>query len=185
MKNEVTKIKEKLEISLSEVNNLIKISEKIIKGIESLEKEEKIMIKTLSYVSQINKNQKKMKILFRELMKNLNISFVEEENTIKYEVYYFNGIPIPENIEFKDVGTNSFNILWKLNDKNILNIDKKEIKYRIEIRKENLNEKFAQIYEGNQNNYVVNKLDKNTNYEIKICSVYNDEISNWTEIYKI
>ena len=185
LKNEVTKIKEKLEISLSEVNNLIKISEKIIKGIESLEKEEKIMIKTLSYVSQINKNQKKMKILFRELMKNLNISFVEEENTIKYEDYYFNGIPIPENIEFKDVGTNSFNILWKLNDKNILNIDKKEIKYRIEIRKENLNEKFAQIYEGNQNNYVVNKLDKNTNYEIKICSVYNDEISNWTEIHKI
>ena len=144
LKNEVTKIKEKLEISLSEVNNLLKISEKIIKGIKSLEKEEKIMIKTLSYVSQINKNKKKMKILFHELIKNLKISYIEEESSIKYEEYYFNGIPIPENIEFKDVGTNSFNINWKLKDINIINMDKKEIKYRIEIRKEN--EKFEEIY---------------------------------------
>ena len=137
LKNETTKIKEKLENSLSEVNNLLKISEKIIKGIKSLEKEEKIMFRNLSYVSQINKNQKKMKALFRELIKNLKISFVEEESTIKYEEYYFNGIPIPKNIEFKDVGTNSFNLSWKLDDINIVNIDKKEIKFRIEIRKEN------------------------------------------------
>ena len=185
LKNETTKIKEKLENSLSEVNNLLKISEKIIKGIKSLEKEEKIMFRNLSYVSQINKNQKKMKALFRELIKNLKISFVEEESTIKYEEYYFNGIPIPKNIEFKDVGTNSFNLSWKLDDINIVNIDKKEIKFRIEIRKENSNEKFMQIYEGNQNNYKLNKLEKNTNYEIRICSVYKDEVSDWAEIQKI
>ena len=183
LKNEVTKIKEKLEISLSEVNNLLKISEKIIKGIKSLEKEEKIMIKTLSYVSQINKNKKKMKILFGELIKNLKISYIEEESSIKYEEYYFNGIPIPENIEFKDISSNSFNINWKLKEINIINMDKKEIKYRIEIRKEN--EKFEEIYEGNENNYKVNKLEKNKNYEIRICSIYKEEMSEWSEIKKI
>ena len=143
------------------------------------------MIKNLSYVSKINKNQKQMKILFKELMKNLKISFIEEENIVKYEAYYFNGIPIPKNIEFKKIGPFSFNIFWELDNNNIINFDIKEIKYRMEIRKENINENFVLIYEGNKTNNIVNKLEKNTNYEIRICSIYRDIISNWTKIYKI
>lgn len=74
LKTETTKIKQQLEINLSEVVSLLKTSEKILKGIKSFEKEEKIIIKTLSYVSKINKTQKEMRILFQELMKNLKIS---------------------------------------------------------------------------------------------------------------
>ena len=66
LKTEVTKIKEQLEINLSEINNLLKSCEKIGKGIKSLEKEEKIMTKTISYVSKINKNKKEMRILFQQ-----------------------------------------------------------------------------------------------------------------------
>ena len=185
LKTEVTKVKEKFEIHLSEINTLLKSSERIVKGIKALEKEEKNMIKTLSYVSKIIKNQKKMGQLFQQLMKNLIISFIENENTIKYEEYYFNGLPIPNNIEFKDIGTNSFKASWKIDDKNILNIDKKEIKYRIEIRKENMNEKFVQVYEGNEFNYLVDKLVKNTNYEIRVCSIYKDIKGEWSDVYKI
>ena len=186
LKTEVTKIKEQLEINFSEVNSLIKFCEKIVKGLKSMEKEEKNMIKILSYVSKINKNKKEMRILFQQLMKNLKISFIENESKIKYEDYYFNGIPIPKDIEFKDVGINSFKVLWKIDDINILNIDKKEIKYRLEIRKENSKEDFIQIYEGNENNFLVNnKIKSNTNYEIRICSIYKDIISNWTENIKI
>ena len=186
LKTEVTKIREQLEINLSEINTLLKIGEKLEKGIKSLKKEEKVTIKTLSYISKINKNQKELKTIFQQLMKNIKITFVENENIIKYEDYYFNGIPLPKDIEFKDIGTNSFKILWKIDDINILNIDKKEIKYRIEIRKENSKEDFSQIYEGNENNYLVNNnLVKNTNYEIRICSLYKDIISNWSDIHKI
>ena len=137
LKNEVTKIKEQLEINFSKVNSLLKTYEKIVKGIQSFEKEEKIIIKNLSYVSRISKNQKEMRAVFQQLMKNLKISFVENENTIKYEEYYFNGIPIPKDIEFKDIETNSFKVLWKIDDFNILNVDKKEIKYKLEIKKDN------------------------------------------------
>ena len=126
-----------------------------------------------------------MGILFQQLMKNLKISFIEEESTLKYEEYYFNGIPSPKNIEFKNIGATSFKIFWNIDNINILNIDKKEIKYRIEIRKENINEKFNKIYEGNEINYLANKLERNTNYEIRICSLYKDILSNWTEINKI
>ena len=186
LKTEVTKIKEQLDINLTIIRNLLKNSAKIEKGIKSLEKEEKIMIKTLSYVSKINKNQKEMKTIFQELMKNLKISYIEEESTIKYEEYYFNGIPNPKDIEFKEIGSNSFKIFWKIDNINILNIDKKEIKYRIEIRKENSKDEFSQIYEGNENNYLVkDKIEKNTTYELRICSFYKDIISNWSDIHKI
>ena len=113
LKTEVTKIKEKLENYLSQTLNLTKKCERIIKGIKSLENEEKNMIKTLSYVSFINKNQKEMDLLNQELMKNLKITFIEEQNSIKYEEYYFNGFPIPKDIEFKDIESTNFRIFWK------------------------------------------------------------------------
>ena len=185
LKTEVTKIKEKFEISISEINSLLKTCDKIVKGIKSLEKEEKNMIKTLSYLSKINKNEKEIGKIFQQLMKNMKISFIENESQIKYEEYYFNGIPIPNNIEFNNIGTNSFQINWKIDNINILNINKNEIKYRIEIRKENMKEKFVKVYEGNEYNYTINNLNKNTNYEIRICSLYKDIISDWTKIYKI
>ena len=123
LKTEVTKIKERFELSLTEIYNLSKTCEKIIKGINSLEKEEKNMIKTLSYISKININKEKMRILFQELMKNIKISFIEEESKIKYEEYFFNGIPIPSNVEFNNISSNSFKVSWKLDDINVLNID--------------------------------------------------------------
>ena len=184
LKTEVTKIKEKLEINLTYVNNLSKISQKIIKGIQSLENEEKNMIKTLSYISKINKSQKEMKKLFQELMKNLKISFIEEESIIKYEEYFFNGVPIPTDIEFKEIGINSIKVFWKIDDIKTVNIDKNELKYRIEIRKENDN-KFIQYNVENNNNYLINNLEKNTNYEIRICSIYKEALSNFTQIFKV
>ena len=57
------------------------------------------MIKKLNYISNINKNQKQMKILIQQPIKNLNILYNENERQIKYEEYYFNGIPIPKNIQ--------------------------------------------------------------------------------------
>ena len=53
------------------------------------------MIKKLNYVSNINKNKKEINIIFLQLMKNLNISF--NDKNIKYEEYYFNGLPIPKD----------------------------------------------------------------------------------------
>ena len=125
------------------------------------------MIKTLTYFSKINKNKREMNSLFSELMRNIKIYFIEKESNIKYEEYYFNVIPFPKKIEFLEIGS-SFKIIWKIDDINILNIDNKQIKYKVEIRKENNNEKYEQIYEGNENNYLVENLNKNTNYALFI-----------------
>ena len=84
--------------------------EKINKGIKLLEKEEKNMIKKLTYVSKINKNDKEMQTFFQVLMRNIKISFEEKENKVKYDEYFFNGISSPKDIEFKDIDINSLKV---------------------------------------------------------------------------
>ena len=183
LKTEVTKIKEKLENYLSQTNNLTKKCERIIKGVKTIQNEETNIIKTLSYVSFINKNQKEIDALTMKLIKNLKITFNEEESTIKYEEYYFNGFPIPKDIEFKEIESTNLKVFWKLDDINLLNIDKNQIQYIIEIRKEK-DQIFNKIYEGKEQNYLINKLKENTFYEIRICSIYKETRSNWSEIKK-
>ena len=70
-----------------------------------------------------------------------------------------NGIPSPKNIEFKDIEANSLRVNWKIDDLNILNIDKNKIKFKIEIRKENTDDNFNKIYEGSEMNYLINNLN--------------------------
>ena len=182
---EVTKIKSKLEEYLSMANGLIKKYEKINKGIKKFNNEDNNkninILKNLTYISKIYMNQKEMINFSQILMKNLKLDFVEEN--IKYEEYYFNGLSSPKDIEISDINSNNFKILWKIEDLNILNIDKQKIKYKVEIRKEN--EKFKNIYEGNNMNCYIDKLNSDTNYEIRICSIYNNINSMWSEIKKI
>lgn len=184
LKNKVTKIKEKLEIFLDKDRNEIKISENIKKGIEKLEKEKKNMIIVLSYVSKINKNKKRMNELFREFMKSLKFDYKENENVLKLDEYYFNGAPIPYNIEYKDntfIGFNDIELNWKIDD--IKLFGKNKIKFKIDIKKEK--EEFNQIYEGTNNNYIIKNLENNNKYEIRICSSYNNVNSSWSESLKI
>ena len=113
LQNEVTKTKEKLENYWTKINNEIKINERKSQGIKKFENEEENMNKILSYISKINKNQKQMNLLLQEKMKNIKFYYKEEESTIKYEEYYFNGIVIVKDIEFKDISYNSLHLLWK------------------------------------------------------------------------
>ena len=185
LNNEVTKIKEKLEENLSLSNTLIRNYEKINKGIQILNKDEQNkninMIKTLAYISKLNKNKKEMNDISRTAMKSMKLDFIDDN--IKYEEYYFNGLPLPKDIQINDINSNGCNISWKIEDINMLNIEKNKIKFRIEIRKEK--ENFISIYEDNSMNYNLNKLDSNTNYEIRICSIYNNIHSNYSDMIKI
>ena len=102
LKNEVTKVKEKLEIFLQKLDKKIKLSKKINKSLKNLKIKEN-MIKLLSYIQKINETENSMNSLSFILMRNLDIIFIEKENIIKYDEYYFNGLPTPKDIEIKDV----------------------------------------------------------------------------------
>lgn len=182
LQNEVTKIKEKLENFLSESNNIIRLCDKINKGMSKLTYKKKSNdIQNISYVSKFNKIKKEIDTLSFESMENIKIDFKKENSSVNYEKYYFNGIPIPSNIVNNDITSSSFKICWEIEENN--NEIKDKIKFRLEIRKENGT--FNKIYEGNQNNYSVNGLSSNTYYEIRICSFYDNYNSPWSEIKKI
>jgi len=181
LQNEVTKIKEKLENFLSESSSLIRTCEKIKKGITKLEKNEKPNnIQNISYISKIYKIKKDINALSYESMENMKMNFNEDKSTVNYEKYYFNNIPIPYNITINDITNSSFKISWEI-DKDFEISDK--INFKIEIRKEN--ENFNQVYKGNKNNFCLDELSSNTNYEIRICSCYDKYESPWGEIAKI
>ena len=117
---EVTKIKSKLEEYLSLVNILIKNYEKINKGIKTLNKDDENknikLIKNLTYISKLNKNQKEMNNITKMLMKNLKLNYIDDN--IKYEEYYFNGLSIPKDIQINDITSNSFKLSWKIDNIN-------------------------------------------------------------------
>ena len=146
LQTEVTKLKEKLENYLSESNNEVKFIERIKKGIEKMKNLEVNMVKILSYVSKANKTQKDMINLSQKLMQNIKFFYKKNKSQINFEEYFFNGIPIPENIQIKDVNYTSCNVSWDI--KKINGIDYDKIKYKIEIKKEN--ENFKKIYEDKQ-----------------------------------
>ena len=186
VKFEVTKIKEKFENYITNCNNSISFSEQINKLIKILNysEEEKNKYIKLVFISEINDEIRKMEVLKYELMKNINIILIKEEYKIKFEEYYFNGIPIPHNIEFKDINSNYFNILWDIDNINIINIDKKKLKFIVELRKKN-DEKFIKVYEGNNKAYLVSQLKNNTDYEIRICCKFDAIIGPWSKIHEI
>ena len=86
----------------------------------------------MSYVSEMNKNKNAMNILNNQLMKNIKIKFEEENTSIKFENYYFNGVPSPTDIEIKNIQNASFEIKW-----NQYSFYKNKIKFITELIKEN------------------------------------------------
>ena len=181
LKNEVTKIKESLELNMSKISELLRNSERIIKGIKSL-KEENQLIKKLNYISNINKNQKEMNNIFHQLMKNLNITY--DNDIIKYEEYFFNGIPTPKDVEFTDIKSDSFKISWKIDDMNLFNLDKTQFKFKVEMKKKNENN-FKLVYEGIDNNCIIKNLEENTDYDIILYSLHELIESKSSKLYEI
>ena len=113
----------------------------------------------------------------------MEFRYKEEENEIIINEYYFNGISPPSNIEFKDINFSKLKITWKngcANNKNINNIN--GIKYILEIKEPN--KEYQKIYEGNNNYYELINVSLKDIYEIRLCSIFNDLISPWTDAKK-
>ena len=144
----------------------------------------KIQIENTTIIKDINllKNQiKAIKILLDNLIKE-NEKYINNIQTMINN--YSTNEEIPYNIEFKDITTKSLKAFWKINDNKIENKFKK-FSFRVEIRKENSNDNFIEVYEGSDFNCSINNLTINTNYEIRICSVYNNLMSEWSKTEKV
>ena len=190
LQNEVTKAKEHLEKCLSEANQLIISYERINKGIKALAKEEKNMIKILTYITNMNKSNEQMNNFDNEFIKKLEFTFDEKQKNIIYKEYLINGLPVPKEIVFNDISWKGFKIEWKIDESKISQLDKNKITYKVLLRKsinENKNQdnNFEQVYSDVNTNCTINYLNANTKYEIKITCVYNDLQGEYSEIKNI
>ena len=79
-------------------------------------------------------------------MKNLKISYEKENNRIKYEINYFNGIQIPTKVEINNITLNSCQITWDIDNISLKNAQNKNMEFIIEIRQKDDDDKFKQVY---------------------------------------
>ena len=143
-----------------------------------MEKEKEVNIyKYFNYISKINKINTKMIDLLNTNMSNLKLSLNDENNL--YEKYYFNGIPIPKDIQYKEQN-GILDISWKID--NYTNIDNNQILYKIEAKKEF--GPFFEVYKGKNNFCQLQHLEYG-NYEFRICTIYNDLMAFSKDILKI
>ena len=166
---------------MSQLNNEIKLNEKINKGFKKLQSEQNNLlsdnnlITNLSYISKQNKNKKEIKNILEKKIKSLTFYYSENENNIKYNEYFLNANFIPKNIEIKIINYFTINVSWITENNNLISI--------VEIRKEN--GEFKNIYKGNNTNCKITNLEININYEIRICNSIDNLICQWSELKKI
>ena len=180
------KTKEELQNFINKSIEIIKCNEKIAKCIQYYEKNKEksnpVIIKTLSYISEIEKNNQKVFYFINESMKNMNITFNENKNTLEYNNYIFNGISSPINIQSSEKNDNCMNISWKIDEFYKKFMDITQYKYNLEIKDNNNN---ICNYEGKETNIEIRGLINDKEYEIRVRTIYKESYGIWSEYKKV
>ena len=146
------------------------------------EKSKPVMIKTLSYILEKEKNNQKVLYFINELMKNMNIKYNENEIILEYCNYYFNEISTPINIKSNEQNNNYMNISWKIAQFSQKLRNTTQYRYNLEIKDNNKN---IYNYEGKETNLEIRGLINNKEYEFRVRTIYNKAYGNWSEYQKI
>ena len=171
----ITEIKDELEEYFRETTKILLSCERLFKAIKNYSKKNNNNeMKDLFYISKINKINIEAKRLFQNTIKNLDIYFNNE--SINYKEYYFNGIPIPKDIQIEEKN-NKLLISWDLRTKNL---DIKNIKYLLKIKN---NTEYVD-YEVSKTNILIDEYKSNIDYEVKVRVLINDLYGDWSEITK-
>ena len=178
----VEEIKDELQNFLKESQDIFLSCENISKSIQAYKKELlKSNMKTLYYISEINKNNEKAKEFFQKPIKNIsiifpntNLIFSEKYNPV-FNYYYLSGIPVAKNISISKKDEKAF-ISWNIDE---LRFQYKSIKYSVEIKEEE-NENYTSYIVTEQN--MLFKYKMNTNYEIKIRVIIDGSYGEYSDI---
>ena len=119
----------------------------------------------------------------KKKIRNLSISMDLNNSSLRYEYYYFNGIPIPENIKVEKKGKKLY-ISWDIADSKIKDINEtNDIYYYVYIK--NKNNIFNLGNRTQEKYYYYDYLLEDNEYEIKVRSEIGFHCSDWSEVIKI
>ena len=176
----VTKIKEELENFLKESNDILISCERIEKAIKYYEKKKiNNEIKILYYISEINKNNEIAKNFIKKQIKNIEIYYNSDLNTLEYKDYYCSGIPIPKNIKIEKQESKLL-IYWDIDNYIIKDFNKKNIQYKIEVKEDNK----ILVYKSSEKHITIDKYKYNIKYEVKIRAFFDCYFGDWSENIK-
>ena len=177
LNGKIDNIKEELNNFLKRTENIISSFADISKAIESFGKlKESHIIRTWCYISEINKYNEKANNLFKEPKKTLFFSFDEDKDSINYRNYYFDGLPVPENIIFEKNEKTEIEITWKCDESLFKDYsDREKIKYEIEIKS------IIKKYESKEKKLILKNMDNQKQYKIHIRTVLNNSYSTWSK----
>ena len=174
----INEIKGELKEYLRKSNTIISSGENIHKAIENYQNLNN-EIKTLCYISELNKSEETIKDFLKERIKNLNIS-INFDSSLNYENYYFNGIPIPKDVKVEREEDKIF-VSWDIDDSLIKNSDMNNMKFSVIIK----GSLFDSIYETKDKYIYINKYFSNKEYEIKVRTSIAGCHSDWSNLKKI
>ena len=177
----------KIDDVKDELNNFLKRTENIISSFENISKaitdfgdpEESHIIRTWCYISEINKHNEKASDLFKDPKRTLLFSFNEDDLTINYTNYYFDGLPVPEDIYIEENGEKNIEISWKNDEEKIKDYsDRNKIEYEIQIKN---NLKLSE-FKSKEKKLILKNIDRQKQYKIRIRTVLNNSYSTWSKI---
>ena len=178
----VTEIKDDLEKYLTDSNDMLSCFERINKALKNYEKKNNNNdIKTLCFISEIQKVNDEAQDILEKPIKNVDIKYNTLFLSLEYKDYYFNGIPTPKDINVWKKDEQVY-ITWDIDDIRIKNYDKEKIQYLILISKG----KNKITYKTLEKSLLLDKDEcKNKiEYLVKICTFKDDSYSDWSEIKK-
>lgn len=168
----------------SELNNFLIESKRIILSCTKLSKAikdfgEENRIKEIYYICEISKNNEKVKEYLKKPKRNLQIELDLSNYIINCDSNYFNGLPVPNDINAEENNEQNLVISWK-NDEYIINNynDRNKIKYGIELNC-GIN-KYS--FETSVKKLVLEKYLKDKDFKVRIKTIINDSCSIWSEI---
>ena len=186
LKFKVTEIKEELEEFLRKSKIILLNCEKTQKIVENYKvKNEHNKLKTLNYISEINKNKDISIKFLKNKMKIIKVSSSLFSPPFKYEYEYINGVPIPKDIKAEKKGKQLY-ISWEIDDFALKYFELENIKFSLSISYYiNNNSLFGtppSIYETTNKYFYYENYNENADCEIKVKTLMDGCYSNWYEI---
>ena len=138
----------------------------------------------LNLVCSMKEQREKMEELHKTMMTDLKIEWDSEERKLSFTRTLFNGAPIPRNIIFPSILTREMEISWDCYLR--MSEEDKKVECVVEMKKRGASKrKWKEVYSGADNKCSVSRLDKDTEYNVRVKCVIGELQGGWSDVANV